>query len=599
MKNPGFQCIALTLGIGLLSSCTLPVGSDETGQSQWAATETNGIQLNGIQLNGIQLNGAQLSDMETVLSYIVECALPEGDSVTMYDSAGTPVALNGSLGLAPEWSTGMVTEAGQECVSACLAARSNGLGKSVLVSLEGCGVTRTEQEEDIFSTAEGIFWADLFDSANPSVNACVIDGGGLAGRVCAQSNACGFNVMGDCASVCDQDATTGTYTSCGATGETNLIHTWLNLSHRSTFGHTNAAQLQQEEVHAWGDNSYGQLAADPTSVSSMATPTHLADAGSDNVEVAIHLHGCARKQDGAVWCWGRNDWGQVGDGTQQSVAPQAHPQPVKVLGSAVQMTIGKLHTCAVKTNGQVRCWGRNSRGQLGIGEPGTSHVTTPTRITGLGGDVLRLSTGAAGANHTCAIKVDGSLVCWGDNQYGQLGIGSYDDQFAPVAVASDESGAAFTGITDLCASKTLTCARKDDGTGWCWGSAAVNNPTYHASEPRQYAIGAGLEVAPGGLTCGSDWACFAATDGSVWCAGDNSHGQLGYATAGNASAQMQQVPGVSAASFVNAGKTHTCATRVDDAMVCWGTDPGAAAGLPNMFTPQLTQAAQEVQAAGS
>jgi alpha-tubulin suppressor-like RCC1 family protein len=129
-----------------------------------------------------------------------------------------------------------------------------------------------------------------------------------------------------------------------------------------------------------------------------------------------------------VWCWGYGTNGQLGNGNAQS---SSHPQRVSNIDDAVEVVCGYDHACARHAGGQVSCWGSNSYGQLG----NPNHVasqTAPTPVAQLSGAVQL----AAGAQLTCALLQDDTVVCWGSNTYGQLGNGKPDDSDVPVLVTS-------------------------------------------------------------------------------------------------------------------------------------------------------------------
>jgi hypothetical protein len=159
-------------------------------------------------------------------------------------------------------------------------------------------------------------------------------------------------------------------------------------------------------------------------------------------------HTCAIKQDGSLWCWGRNDYGQLGDGTNTDKTT-----PVQITSEVSSVALGGDHTCAVKTDGSLWCWGNNDFGQLGDGT--NTSRTTPVQITS------GVSSVALGLHHTCAVKTDGSLWCWGVNWYGQLGDGTNTDKTTPVQITS--------GVSSVALGRGHTCAVKTDGSLWCWG----------------------------------------------------------------------------------------------------------------------------------
>src|SRR5689334_3998245 len=145
-------------------------------------------------------------------------------------------------------------------------------------------------------------------------------------------------------------------------------------------------------------------------------------------------HACALLDDGTVQCWGDNIWGQLGDGTFTTrIAPVA----VSNLNSVVSIAVGRQHSCAILgSQGTVRCWGRNDGGQLGNGTSSQS-INQPVFVTGLA-NVVALT---AGDLHTCAVRVDGTVWCWGDNLEGQLGNGGLTNLSLVPVQAEDLIGA--------------------------------------------------------------------------------------------------------------------------------------------------------------
>ena len=168
-------------------------------------------------------------------------------------------------------------------------------------------------------------------------------------------------------------------------------------------------------------------------------------------------HTCSMKQDNSPLCWGNNLWGQIGDGTN---IQRESPYPVKISYIVISVSSGYEHTCALMSDRSLWCWGSNSEGQLGASSTsycsGGSYCKNPTKIMD---DVVQFS---AGAYHTCAIKTDGSLWCWGYNYYGQLGDGTNTDRDTPVQIMS-------SGVSSVALGNSHTCAIKTDGFLWCWG----------------------------------------------------------------------------------------------------------------------------------
>jgi alpha-tubulin suppressor-like RCC1 family protein len=166
-------------------------------------------------------------------------------------------------------------------------------------------------------------------------------------------------------------------------------------------------------------------------------------------------HSCALTVDGRGFCWGRNDYGQVGDATTTS---RAAPTPVAGNAQLVSIAAGTSHSCGVTAAGRALCWGRSNYGQSGV--PGDAGgVTAPREVTGS----ATFSTIVAGSVHTCARGRDGSGWCWGRNSYGQLGDGSTVDRSAPVQVRG------VGRLVSLNAGAAHTCATGAGGEAWCWG----------------------------------------------------------------------------------------------------------------------------------
>jgi alpha-tubulin suppressor-like RCC1 family protein len=171
-------------------------------------------------------------------------------------------------------------------------------------------------------------------------------------------------------------------------------------------------------VYSWGANGVGELGRTGTS-----PPAPLTLTGVTNIAAGLQ-HACA-VASGALSCWGNDQNAELGDGKQNTQS--ATPVAVNVASKTItQVTAGYSHTCALATDGTVYCWGQNDWGQCatGLGDAGFNNndVLTPTQVQ-LTGKVLQVE---AGTNHTCALIVGGSVMCWGANDRGQLGQGLID-----------------------------------------------------------------------------------------------------------------------------------------------------------------------------
>jgi len=201
--------------------------------------------------------------------------------------------------------------------------------------------------------------------------------------------------------------------------------------------HHNCAVLDDNKVRCWGRNNKGQLGyGNTTNIGDDETPSSIVPVpiqpqgipgGTMIVDVGLgHEHSCVAYETGDVLCWGENFYGQLGQGTTTTVGDNetlATLFPIDLGGDATKLALGKHHTCALLNDGDVKCWGRNLYGQLGRGD--IAHVgddEVPADITpiDLGGEATWIT---AGNYHTCAVIENHEIVCWGFNDYGQLGYG--------------------------------------------------------------------------------------------------------------------------------------------------------------------------------
>lgn len=221
--------------------------------------------------------------------------------------------------------------------------------------------------------------------------------------------------------------------------------------------------------------------------------------------VVGHWHTCAIVAD-LVWCWGLNNYGQLGD--EYLADSSSTPTPIAELAGVVSLTSGTNHVCAVKNSGTVWCWGSNVFGQLGTGTNALS-AGTPILVDGLV-DVAAVS---AGVDHTCALKQDGTAWCWGFNMYAQLGIGSTNG-YIPTEVKNPTQVSSIKEVIELSAHGMYTCAIQKNQAVWCWGDNVVSSKDYSQAD-----VGGSTPVAIGTLVDVVSLAgtCAIKEDGGVWC----------------------------------------------------------------------------------
>ena len=243
--------------------------------------------------------------------------------------------------------------------------------------------------------------------------------------------------------------------------------------------------------------------------------------GSSFLAIALATvgdHTCGLTSAGAAYCWGRNNFGQLGTGSYTNSTT-----PVPVAGGLTFSTLaaGSAHTCGLTSAGPAYCWGDDNYGQLGNGAtPVNEGISTPVAVTG----GLTFSALAAGAVHTCGVTSAGAAYCWGSNFDGQLGTGSTTDSPIPVLV----SGA--LQFSALAAGGSHTCGLTSSGAAYCWGSNASgqlgNGSITSSSTP--VAVSGGLSFTA--IATADRHSCGRTTSGAAYCWGDNSYGQLGDGT---------------------------------------------------------------------
>lgn len=356
----------------------------------------------------------------------------------------------------------------------------------------------------------------------------------------------------------------------------NVEQSWTSVR---TSRNTTCAIAQDGTLWCWGTNTYGQVGdftftgpRAPLQVGSSSAYTRFdppfdrrpfpVQVGTDTdwVDLApAQNYTCARKRNGSLWCWGHNADGELGEpiGT-------AHNAPVEVTTSTVpwrSVTRSYNFTCAVRDDGTVWCWGNNGSGQLADGT--TERRTSPFRV--LPGQ--NWSSVSVGSRHACALRADGVVTCWGNNRFAQLARTATDAALVPAPVASP-NGAPWIEVR---AGFEHTCGRTEDRRLWCWGrnnTGRLGVGTFQGRDtPTQVGRDADWDsVAPGIFgTCGT-------RNGELWCWGENGHGELGDGTRSDARPFPVRVGVESEWRDVTVGHQHTCAVDARGRLSCWGHD---------------------------
>ena len=388
-------------------------------------------------------------------------------------------------------------------------------------------------------------------------------------------------------------------------------------------------------VRVWSLRPVSMVAAGSTTCALLASSEHLACWGFREVGNASQLNValvpeerpdmvfkalsmssasvCGLTSAGAAWCWGRNAYGQIGNGTYLPVYPSYQASPVPVSGDITfsSITTGVIRTCGLTSDGTAWCWGQGLEGALGDGGYGAPSCgakstcsTVPKKVVG----DLKFTTLVLGDMHTCGLTAEGRAFCWGSNRYGQLGSEQVKCQGYPNAAATTsfwcstvpvevQGGHRFKSIS---AGQLYTCGVTTQGALHCWGSnfmgvigSADINEGFTAVYPAPYPVAP--ETRFNSVFAGYGHACAIDVDGAAWCWGSGFVGQLGNGgtgaskcTNGGCERAPVRVSGNLKFKSIAAGGSHTCGLTTDDVAYCWGWGGSGALGTgatANQLTP--------------
>ncbi|MDA8568476.1 hypothetical protein N9L15_04235, partial [Euryarchaeota archaeon] len=403
----------------------------------------------------------------------------------------------------------------------------------------------------------------------------------------------GRNSNGELGDGTNIDSLIPTQTSNFGTGRTAVV---ISVGDSHT-----CALLDDGTVSCWGNNNDGKL-GDATN-SNRNTPNQTSSLGANRTAVALSVgehHTCALLDNGTVSCWGNNQYGQLGDGTTTS---RNTPTPISSLGTgrtAVAISSGKYHTCALLDDSSLSCWGYNNDGQIGDGTTTQRNTPTQTSSLGIGRTAVAISSGH---RHTCAVLDNASVSCWGSNQFGQLGDGTTTSRNTPTPISSLGTGRTAVAISS---GGSHTCALLDNRTVSCWGlnyyaqlgdgtNTDRNTPTQTSSlgnttNPRTVALSVRdfdndgilnifdvhqiLDVRESSISSGDSHTCALLNNGTVSCWGRNNFGQLGDGTTTDRGTptQTSSLGTGRTAIAISSGTFHSCALLDNGSVLCWGSN---------------------------
>lgn len=337
----------------------------------------------------------------------------------------------------------------------------------------------------------------------------------------------------------------------------------------SAAGYTTSALTTEGSAFCWGRGTSGQLGNGGETDQAAPVPVR---GGLRFTSLSTgYYHACALTDEGRAWCWGAtpaaDNAGQLGNGSES----EGTTSPVSVRTDAVfsQVTAGQMHTCALAPDGRVWCWGDNQWGQLGDGTTRNRSVPVP-----VSGD-HRFASVSAGGGHTCGATASGAVLCWGDNFFGAVtgsalahtpdtcsGGGDRRCTLLPQAVAISEP------VERVSSGYASTCAVARDGTWYCWGGSQTSAapPVLLTSTPvRGISTGAG------------HWCAFTAA-GEAVCRGGNGLGQLGTGDEPDFAPTPIPVSGGISFRSLATGMFHTCGISGEGFAYCWGSNHYEALG---------------------
>lgn len=298
-------------------------------------------------------------------------------------------------------------------------------------------------------------------------------------------------------------------------------------------------------------------------------------------------HSCLIASNDNLYCWGLNTEGQLGNGTfTNSTIPVAVQTAGVLSGKTIkQVVTGRNHTCVIASDNLVYCWGYNSNGELGNGIAGNSNTPVAVDFSGvLNGKTAKSIS--AGNLHTCIVASDNLPYCWGDNNFSQIGNGSSIEPRVPLAVVT--SGALSGKTVKVLVSRgEHNCAIASDDSAYCWGWGPYGQLGHGVSSNSNVPVAVSRAGVLSGLTVskifiGGARSCVIASDNKLYCWGLNTNGELG-----NTSTANMNVPVSPTLSGVLLGKNivevgmasnHICALANDGSAYCWGSGTGGELG---------------------
>lgn len=316
-----------------------------------------------------------------------------------------------------------------------------------------------------------------------------------------------------------------------------------------------------QTLACWGRNNYGQLGIGTQDNGPHGTPATVPGMNGVVSVSTQRQHACAAKDDGSVWCWGDNFSGQLGSELPGGAGASSSPVVVPGVDQAIAVSTGQSHSCALQSTGGVKCWGAG----VAVGDGGSlSARFAPVAVKDLV-DAVAISSGDA---FNCALRANGEVACWGRATDGQTGNGRVGNDVPPELVPVTVSG--LNGVATIAAGYHHACALKLDGTVACWGRGS----DYQLGDGSRNS--SGLPVAVLGLNdaaalaLGGINSCALKSDRSVACWGGSGAWMGMGDIAKEHHPAPETVPGLTDVAALDGAETLYCALRTDGSAACAG-----------------------------
>lgn len=356
-------------------------------------------------------------------------------------------------------------------------------------------------------------------------------------------------------------------------------------------GDDHSCGIRGGTMYCWGGNASGQLGNDNLGTSS-AVPVRAGTSAtstlfSDWVAVsASNDFTCGIRKGGTMWCWGLATNGKLGNNVTSGTF--AYPQQVGTAGTStifsdwVEVATATFTGCGIRSNGQAWCWGQGSNGRIGNNVTTVQPYPVQVGTSGSGtlfSDWLHISHRDQSG---CGTRTDGTAWCWGTGTSGQLGNGASSSSNVPVQVGTGGTSTDFTDWVMTSTGLNFSCGVRANGTAWCWGTATNgelgNGSTSTTSNiPVQVGTGGTSTIFTDWLTIssGSSFTCGTRSNGETWCWGLGSNGRLG--NAGTSASNVPVKVGTAGTSTaftdwiqVRLGVQTACGVRSNGGGYCWG-----------------------------